>query len=337
MKMETEQPFSFSKLDSFSKCPRRFFFRYILRRREEPGVHLLYGRAVHKGMEHDNLEKVKGRVAPLPELVDVGVNEFEVAHKEAGLEATTTDKFREEFARQTSFYEHTKARENVRPDPKSIEAPFEIDVSIGSAEKGDKQRSATIQGFVDVIDVDPLSGRRTIIDYKSGAKAHTEYDIDQSLQFPIYEQGAAADKARVISFVKTGRQKPTVKVASSSQSQASRWARALTWIADTIKGIRESIKTGRFDKCSPACTWCSAKACSFYDQCYGPGSAPPTLIQVETIRPVGTVEMPEWRGGPKKVVDSAAPAAILREDAKVGPAHVAQAGTTADTKGASNG
>lgn len=42
-----------SKMDAFQTCPRRFFFRYILGWESElPNVHLSFGSAWHKAMEH---------------------------------------------------------------------------------------------------------------------------------------------------------------------------------------------------------------------------------------------------------------------------------------------
>jgi hypothetical protein len=149
---------------------------------------------------------------------------------------------------------------------------------------------------VDVVSQNPRTGEKTIVDYKTGVKPVYPKMADDNLQFGLYILGAPADSLKVVNFVKAGKQKPTTKVTRPTVMTEHRHTRLLTWLSDTIKSIRRAVKTGDWPRCSPTCHYCSRTACDFFGLCY-PEKDPdlPKLIQIEEIKPVGTVARPAWR------------------------------------------
>ena len=287
--------FSFSKLDTFSKCPKKFFYRYIMRKRENTGFQL-FGRAVHKGQEEDNKAKLEGRLLPIGSVLEVAVESYKAEGVKEGMRVDV-DPFVETHKKQLEVFEERGIRAQIHPVKGTVEAPFEMDLKIGDPATGEEEIPAKISGFVDVVSEDPARpGERFVVDYKTGLKPVYQGDADSSLQFALYALGSDAKGARAVSFVKEGRQKPTTKITEPSVVTEARKNKLLTWIADTLRSIRRCLKTGDFPKCSPSCTWCHKKACDFFPLCYPEKDADlPKLVQIEKISPTGTVEQPDWR------------------------------------------
>ena len=285
--------FSFSKMDTFSKCPRKFFYRYIVKRRENTAFQL-FGRAVHKGMEIDNMAKLEGRRMPIASVLDAATESYKAECDKEG-QPKAIDHFVANHEPQLRAFEEKGIRDQIIPVPKTVEAPFEIEVKIGDPATGKEEIPAKVSGFVDVVSSASPDGPRIVVDYKTGLKPVYQADAESSLQFQLYAIGAKAAGTQVVSFVKQGRQKPTAKITALAKTTPERKERLLTWIADCLRAIRRCLITGDFPKCSPNATWCSKKSCDFFDLCYGPGSAPATLIQIESIKEAGTLEQPDWR------------------------------------------
>jgi CRISPR/Cas system-associated exonuclease Cas4 (RecB family) len=289
-----KEMFSFSKLNTFSCCPRKYWYRYILGRRESSAAQI-YGRAVHFGQEVDCYNKLEGRRLPRATILDAAVDKLkEEADKERV--RPDTDTFVKEHERQLEVFEESGERDRINPVAGTVEAPFEMRVSVGNPETGEKEAEATIQGFVDVVSQNPRTGEKTIVDYKTAVKPVYPKMADDNLQFGLYILGAPADSLKVVNFVKSGKQKPTTKVTRPTVMSEPRRTKLMTWLSDTIKSVRRAIRTGDWPRCSPTCHWCSPNACDFHGLCYPDKDTDlPKLIQIEEIRPVGTVERPAWR------------------------------------------
>lgn len=279
--------FSISKLNTFSKCPRMFFLQYVARQRPAPTEALLIGRGAHAGMEWDNEERVKGRKPPIGEVLDRAA----VAYQEEG--GGDVDRFVEEHEQQLAVYDRD-FRHRFAPVKGTIEMPFEVTLNICADPDREAPEPATIQGFVDVVAEVDAEGRQ-VVDYKTGARPVSETEAGKSDQLTLYCLGSELEQARIVNFVRYAKQKPTTKITPPIVATQARVEKLLTFCHDTISEIRRCLKSGSFPKCGPACFWCSPTACSFYEQCYGHNPQLSRFVSIADVKPVGTIEQPEWR------------------------------------------
>jgi hypothetical protein len=282
--------FSFSKLSAFAKCPRYAFYKYVVRQKVPPAEYFLLGRAAHAGQEYDNLSRTQGVRPTQGQVLDCAVNRYE---EEGGADL---DSFAKEHKQQLASFWESGERDRIQPIPDTIEAAFEIDVACSGEPDREPKKPATVQGFVDVLSKEEDVDSPVVIDYKTVKRAVTDSDAENSTQVDLYMLGAGATAARLISFVKYARQKARTKVTQTVHLVDWKRLKLLTFLSDTITSFRKNLKSGDFPKCSPGCFWCSPTACEYYEQCYpekDPGIK--RFISVEEVRPVGTLDQPEWR------------------------------------------
>ena len=286
--------FSFSKLSTFSRCPRKAFYRYIMKKKELGVDFLLYGRAVHAGQEYDNLEKLKGKEVPVGEVLDAATASLEVEAKKEGV-IPAVDTFWKEHEKQLGAFETSGERAKIVPVPGTVEATFQLHVDVSNVLDEGSAVPAVVEGFVDVVSR-AEDGRAVVVDYKSTERPFNSKDVTNSLQMSLYELGAETDRSKFVSFVKQGKQKPTTKVSSCGTPSQVRTEKTLTFLGDTISSFRRCVKTGDWPKCDPSCHWCSPKACDFYELCY-PRINPELskFISISEVKPVGTLPQPDWR------------------------------------------
>lgn len=286
--------FSFSKVACFSKCPRKFFYRYVMRKKESTSPWLLFGRAAHGGQETDNLAKLRGERLSVDQVLESAVAEFEEETEKTGTGADLKDAFAVEHGRQLEVFEETGARARIVPVPGTVEGGFQVELMVGDGE-GPKA-PALVEGFTDVVSQETPESPRILVDYKSAGRPTSEREAAGHLQLGFEAIGGEAEASQVVTFVKGGKQKPTTKVSKAYDVTQSRWERILAWFADGIWGIRRAVKSGDFPKCDPSCHWCSPEACDFYGYCY-PEKQPDLhkWVEVGTIRPSGSLPPAEWR------------------------------------------
>lgn len=282
--LETE--FSYSKLFCFALCPRKARLRYLEERRDDTG-YMISGKAIHYGQQVDNLAKIQGRYLPVKEILDAAVAKLKEEREKTGLEADV-DLFAEEHLVQLVSLEEKGFRRLIRPVPGSVEAPFELELTV----QGEK--SAKVKGFVD-LNSWVEENRKEVVDYKSGSRPVYQGDAARSLQFALYCLGSKCDRHRAISFVRGGRQKPTTHSTDPVVLTDGHLARLQTFLEDTILSWRAAMKSGDWPKCAPSSHYCSAQACAYYEICYPAGRPASPKVYVSAIREVGTLEIPAWR------------------------------------------
>lgn len=286
--------FSFSKVHTAFGCMRKFFYRYVMKMKDAASPWFVVGQAVHTGQEADNNAKLEGKGLTLKQTLDAAVSKLEEARAEGGWKPKDipTDPFVAEHTAQLEAYKRSGEWDKVYPAPGSVEAPFEIIAKVGDPEHG--LEPAVIEGFVDVVSVDE-EGNRKVIDYKTAGRPTKQSEADGHIQLALEAIGAQAAAGQITTFVKTGKQKPTTKVTEPTPSTEERGKLALKHMADGIHAIRRAVKTGDFPKCDPAAYYCQhGRGCEFGRLCFNTSDLK-EFIQVEKLRPVGSLETPEWR------------------------------------------
>lgn len=280
---------SYSKLNTASRCMRKFFFKYVVGLKEFQDF-LIRGRAVHAGQEYDNREKLLGHILKPKHVLEAAVQALEEEGKKLEKELDK-DSFAREHAAQLDIYEASGERSKVRPVEGSIEAPFEINLTVP------QQEPAVVSGFLDTLSygVGP-NDPHVVVDYKAGKRPVKEKEADQSFQFDLYRLGSFEGPLKIVNFVAGGRQKAGAQVTQAKGGGEKQRARTLNWVQATITSIRLALKTGDFPRCAPECFWCAPTACEFYRKCYPAALFEvEKLVQVQEIKRVGTLPQPEWR------------------------------------------
>jgi hypothetical protein len=244
---------------------------------------LLTGRAIHGGMEHDANEKIRGRTAPLTEVLDAAVAVFEDESRKDGVPASP-DSFAKMHETQLAKFEAQGDRARIRPYGGSVEAPFEIGLT---CEGG----PATLEGFVDLVSEDE-DGSATVIDFKSSARAIQPREVEGHWQLALEQVGAGAAGRTLCNFVGSSRQKPTARLLPTVKG-GDFPQRAIAWVVDVVGTWRKLLVAGVFPRCAPTSPLCNSRFCEFYcSHCY-PNEAPSGLVTV--VKPVGTMPAADWR------------------------------------------
>lgn len=286
--------YSNSKLDCFSKCPRKFFNKYVLGK-SDASVFFVKGQAVHFGQEWDNREKLAGNVPHIEQVLEAAVCALKEKKTNTGI-PVDTDEFVGHHKKQLETYEKLGLRQWVRPVANTIEAPFEFMLNFPD------QKPAKIVGFVDVVSwmgepgKVPGAAERQVVDYKTCQRPYAQSEAEDSYQMELYRMGAQCASARVVSFVAGKRQKPTTKSTDRADSTPERRSRLLYWLQEQIRALRSAMQTGDFARCSHQTFWCGRGICPFYEECY-PEERPglDKLVTVGELKPVGIAEVPDWK------------------------------------------
>ncbi len=162
---------SFSRIDTYQNCPRKFRYAYIDRLPGRPGPHLSFGSSIHGALEafYDR------KLPECPSEEDLLGFLYEAWDSTGFAELP-----REE---QLSFYRHAQdvlRRFHQRAAPRyrlpaDTEAWFELPVDF----------EATVVGSIDRVDVDEDGGLH-VIDYKTNRKVKNRERVAKSLQLSIY-------------------------------------------------------------------------------------------------------------------------------------------------------
>lgn len=151
---------SFTKLGYFASCPRKYYFRYILKIPQPANVNLIGGKAIHKASANGFTEKMKTTLPPSSIVVEDAVHEYEtglLAAKSsgAGIETATKDdevKEKDNVARsQKVYYEKIMTTHK----PTAVEKKYETNF---------KNHALSIIGYIDRID------DQVIVELKTTAK-----------------------------------------------------------------------------------------------------------------------------------------------------------------------
>jgi len=166
---------SYSQIDTFDTCPRRYRFRYIQRIPVPPSAAASFGNSMHKALR-DFYQAVKEKKKPTKK------NLLQFLERNWSAEGYASKTHEKRMIKQgermlNDFYDKAYDPKRI---PKAVEQMFVIKAS----------PSLRIGGKIDR--VDESRGKLEIIDYKTG-KTFDQKVVDKSLQMTVYAL-AATDK-----------------------------------------------------------------------------------------------------------------------------------------------
>lgn len=162
---------SFTRIDTYRNCPRRFRYTYIDRLPSRPSPHLSFGTSLHAALEafHDRQLPERPTEQELLDALYAGWDQRGFAELP-----------REE---QVAYYRHAQQvlrRYHARGEPTdrrtvATEAWFELPF----------EYQAVVVGSIDRIDLDDADELH-VVDYKTGRRARPRSEVAGSLQLSLY-------------------------------------------------------------------------------------------------------------------------------------------------------
>ena len=238
---------SFSRIDAYQNCPRKFRYAYIDRLPGKPGPHLSFGTSIHGALEAFYDRKLP-ECPSEQDLLDLLYERWD----STGFAEVP----REE---QLAFYRHAqdvlrRYHRRVAPTyrlPADTEAWFELPV----------EYEAVVVGSIDRVDVDD-DGALHVIDYKTNRKVRNRDRVAKSLQLSIYALACrhlygALPRTVCLDFVVPG-----VEVRVEVDELDLDGARQA--VLDTAAAIRAEAYE---PTPNPLCDWCDFRAiCPAWEQ-----------------------------------------------------------------------
>jgi superfamily I DNA/RNA helicase/RecB family exonuclease len=172
---------SATQLDTYDDCPLRYAFQYVLRARDEPGVHANLGSLVHEVLAEFLDPNVPD---PAPRTLE-GLLHVADAHwsDEIARYRPQVEEARRDFVAMLSrWWEEEGSQAQLGPEVLAVERRFDIEVG-----------PHRLVGTIDRIDrADDGVGLR-VVDYKTGKSEPKPADVADNLQLAIYHLAASRD------------------------------------------------------------------------------------------------------------------------------------------------
>ncbi|MTV26905.1 PD-(D/E)XK nuclease family protein [Nitriliruptoraceae bacterium ZYF776] len=162
---------SFSRVDTYQLCPRKFRYAYVDKLPGRPGPHLSFGTSIHNALEAFYDRKLPACPTE-EELLGFLYEGWDTSGFVDLPREEQLDYYR--HAQQVLRRFHRRAAPSYRL-PAATEAWFELPVGY----------EATVVGSIDRVDVDD-EGRLHVVDYKTNRKVKDRARVAGSLQLAIY-------------------------------------------------------------------------------------------------------------------------------------------------------
>lgn len=227
---------SYSQLETFSQCPLKYKYRYVLRLPTPPSHALSFGQTIHRTLRDFHREDLFKSHTDVNRLLELYQHHWLPEGYES--KEHQQERFKEGEEMLKEYFEKQKELLN---DPVQLEKKFTLRIG-----------TTTLIGSIDRVDKLPDGGFE-IVDYKTGKVKEQKY-VDKDAQLSIYALGAKEalgiePQSLALYFVETNEKVSTTR--SPEQLSKKRGE-----IAEQI----EEIKTSRFEpKTSMLCKWCPYK------------------------------------------------------------------------------
>lgn len=183
---KTTKNISYSQIQDYKTCPRKYMYRYVLQIPSPPNASLSYGNSVHNTLKNF-YQIVKDSKLGITQPEELTKKNFLKIFRENWIRAGYNNLAHEEKSYRMGqksmelFYENFFKNSQ---SPAYLEQSFKLDVG-----------GIKLVGKIDRIDIVEESGSEfyEIIDYKTGDKERTQKEVDKDMQLAIY--ALAAQKA----------------------------------------------------------------------------------------------------------------------------------------------
>lgn len=255
---------SFSRIDTYRRCPRQFRYAYIDRLPGRPAPALSFGTSIHGALERFYDRKLPTEPTE-EELLGFLFEEWE----SVGFGAVDRDE-------QVRYYRH--AQDVLRRYHRRVSGRYRLPVATEAWFELPVGDEAVVVGSIDRVDVDG-EGRLRVVDYKTNRRARTRDDVRSSLQLALYALACRhlygdLPVAVALEFVVPG---VTVEATIDELD--------LDHATDVALQTARAVVAGRYDpEPSRLCDWCDFRAgCEAWSG-DGPELLGPAQVELDALR-----------------------------------------------------
>ena len=245
---------SFSQVDAYLNCPKKYEWRYIVKPPMVGGSPaLLMGSQGHEAIA-EMLEHVRDGKRVMPKII---------IEKHSKKLRKKLNQLARELDVQIPVTEHVRQHDmlleqwvkDILPEFRPTAVEVKVETTIG--------------GYPFLMYIDAIHDNKRVLDWKFTGAAKNKYVLANSLQLSVYSIGTGLNEVGFGSLVKpkAGREAswtPKVVVNYTTRTQAER-----NWATQVVKSTAESIRSGHFPLCGPENFLCSDKYCDFFPICRG--------------------------------------------------------------------
>lgn len=242
---------SYSQIDLYRKCPKKYFAQRILGQREPPSAAMCEGTTMGRTLEQSGKHFcIGGQHFSLEKVQEVHA---EILPKEMKKAKASKAEVREAGDRGKDFLATFWEMDGGSPDfhPVLVEEKPGLEV----------KRTVEFAG-VPVVVIPDVVEKNAILDFKvAGTKRF--YNPEKSLQLTMY--AAVFERPKVAYYVfekKTGRVEYLYATRDVKKSRK--------WVTSVVSEVAYAISMGVFPKCAPEENFlCSEKWCGYWPSCMG--------------------------------------------------------------------
>jgi CRISPR/Cas system-associated exonuclease Cas4 (RecB family) len=245
---------SFSQIDTYLRCPKQWYWRYIEGKKEIPGIALLEGSSHHKAFQENNLKKKeKGRDLKARQLTDIFADDLKTRlEKEEDKVNWGEETFNSLHARAKVW--HEKYANDIAPHiaPDKVEEMFKLTVKLPELE-------FDMNGFIDLTHSGQVKDYKTTSEYGYREK---KKEVNTSLQLSYYSHATGLKDVGYICLIKGNN--PDIGILPSRRSKSQ-----IKWALDVAGEVVKGIQKKSFPMCNPTSWCCDPRWCGFYKLCRG--------------------------------------------------------------------
>jgi len=252
--------FSYSQLNMFTQCQRKYEFQYIKNIRTPINGDLLRGDAYHKAVAHAYTGIVIYKEKPsIDEIVQVYTDTWnkrlkdrviidvgeEIDIPSVDFKGKDPGKMKDEGERLLRIYHRTIM-------PTIIPAEVEI------------RKTALYEGVPLIAYIDLIDWGGVVIDHKLKAKMFSEIELQKDLQSSVYGLILGVNELELHFHAAIAVKEPHIEIIPIKRTRDD-----MDWVGGLILSAWRQIETGIFPP-SPAGWWCSPDWCPFWGHCHIP-------------------------------------------------------------------
>lgn len=260
---------SVSQVNTYRRCPRQYYFRYIKDLIRAPSANLVEGSAIHTSVAVGHEESVRSESVPLDLMLDTYNDYWNKKKGDVDWKAEDGSVSEENIIKRDhnflTQYNHRfipQLKPRVDETGPFVERRFWVTVG---------EERVPLLGYIDLVAKNETtftdskspngSGEEEVIDHKTSTKTKSQSEVDGDLQLTIYSRVVGLAHVRFQCFVKT--KTPQIKAVASMRSVDS-WK----WAEFVITEISKCISKGVFPP-GPDGWHCTPKWCGYWDMCRG--------------------------------------------------------------------
>lgn len=241
---------SVTQVTMYMKCPAQYEQRYVLGKKDPPGIALIEGSSNHAALEYQNGYQIANGTSPrLKKVLERFGDDLSTRAKEIPAMAWR----RAGESRDTVYHRGvgllTKYMETTVKEFKPVAAEQGFDILV---------QGVPFQGFIDLAEQDALW------DYKVVSKSSfSKYKrgIDADFQLTAY---AYATGIKRVGFVPLIKDSGEIHVLKSVRTKPN--LKGFEYVVDRVA---RSISKGAFPLCMPDSWWCNPRFCGYWKDCRG--------------------------------------------------------------------